>query len=288
MEDLKELHEQLLDILVEFDRICRKHDLKYTLAWGTMLGAVRHGGFIPWDGDVDVLMMRDQYDRFCEICGDELGEAYFFQTKETDKPYRYNVGRLRKNGTTMILRTWKNAGFHQGMYIDIQPLDRIPDGKLQRNIQKFFIVLNTPVRMSMNPVLYKENGESFNRVIKGGLYVFSKVMPKKLCDRIEHHYITKYNGTNSRLVGVICEGGVLLHTTRDMLPFDAAYMEDLTEITFEGKQFMCARDTDALLTLWYGDYMELPPVEKRQMDHSPLIVDAHNSYLTYLEAQDGK
>lgn len=283
MEDLREVHEQLLDILVEFDRVCRLHDLKYTLAWGTMLGAVRHGGFIPWDGDVDVLMMRDQYDRFCEICEKELKEDYFFQTKQSEPAYRYNVGRLRKNNTTMIFRNWKNAGFHQGIYIDIQPLDHIPDSRFKRRVQRFFIILNTTVRMSMNPVLFRESGEHFNKVLKKCLYVFARIMPKRLCDRIEHHYITKYNGVPCQKIGVICEGGVLLHTTRDMVPFDAALMYEYGTILFEGKEFMCVQNTDPLLKHWYGNYMELPPEEERHMDHDPIVFDAHRDYKEFLE-----
>lgn len=283
MSSIREVHEQLLDILIEFDRVCRKNDLKYTLAWGTMLGAVRHGGFIPWDGDVDVLMMRDEYEKYCRVCKTDLKKDYFFQTKESEPAYRYNVGRLRKNNTAMIYRTWKNAGFHQGIYIDIQPLDHIPDSNLKRYIQDFFIILNTPVRMSQNPVLFKENGEQFNKVLKGSLYWFSKVMPKKLCEKIEYHFITKYNHVPCKKIGVICEGGVILHTTRDMLPFDAVHMEEYADISFEGHSFMCVKDTDALLKLWYGNYMELPPEEKRHMDHDPIVFDAHRDYKEYLK-----
>ena len=283
MEDLREVHNQLLDILIEFDRICKKHNLKYTLAWGTMLGAVRHGGFIPWDADIDVLMMRDEYEKFCKICPKEVKDGYFFQTKETEKAYRYNVGRLRKNNTALIYRTWKNAGFHQGIYIDIQPLDNIPDNNIKRYIQDFFIIINTPVRLSQNPVLFKENGESFNKFLKSALFLFAKIMPKKLCEKIEYHYITKYNNKPCKKIGVICEGGVLLHTTRDMIPFNSEYMSEFGEIEFEGRKFMCVKATDELLKVWYGDYMSLPPEEDRHPDHDPLVFDPCNSYEKYLK-----
>lgn len=285
MVDLTEVHEQLLDILLEFDRVCRKNDIKYTIAWGTMLGAVRNGGFIPWDNDIDVIMLRKEYEKFCAVCNKELREDYFFQTKETESAYRYNVGRLRKNNTAMIFRTWKNAGFHQGIYIDIQPLDCIPDGKVSRAMQKFFIMANTPVRMSMNPILFKENGERYSKAIKTCLYIYSKIMPKKLCDRIEHYFITKYNGRNTKLIGVICEGGILMNTPRDMLPFSPKYMNSYFDISFAGHSFMCTTATDELLKLWYGDYMQLPPEEDRHPDHDPLVFDANNSYEVYLSGE---
>ncbi len=286
MVDLKEVHDQLLDIMVEFDRICRKNNLKYTLAWGTLLGAVRHGGFIPWDSDIDVLMAREDYDRFCALAPDELKSDYFLQTKETEPAYRYNVCRLRKNNTALILKAWKNAGFHQGIYIDIQPLDHIPDKKFSRMVQKFFIILNTPVRMSVNPVLFREAGERFKGPVKAMLRVFCFLMPKKLCDRIEHHFIVKHNKKPCQKIGVICEGGVLLHTTRDMIPFDSRHMDEIGDIEFEGHRFMAVKDTDPLLTLWYGDYMQLPPEDKRVPDHDPLVFDPHNSYEIYLEETD--
>ena len=284
MIDLCEVHEQLLDILLEFDRICRKYDIKYTLAWGTMLGAVRHKGFIPWDGDVDILMMRDEYERFCRVCSRELGKNYFFQTKENEPLYRYNVARIRKNGTAMIYKGWKDVGFHQGIYIDVQPLDCIPDGRIRRFFQKAFIVINTPVRISVNPKLYTGNGTDYSKFIKNIIFYIARIMPKKLCDKIEYYFTTKYNNKKVKCskIGVICEGGLLLKPTRDMIPFNREYMNDYEEVTFEGHNFMCVKARDELLSFWYGDYMELPPENERIIDHDLVVFDASRSYKEYL------
>ena len=102
MVDLKEFHKVLLDILLEFDRVCRDNDIQYSLAYGTMLGAIRHKGFIPWDDDVDVVMDRKNYNRFCEVCPKSLRDGYFFQSKDTEPLYPYNISRLRKNNTAII------------------------------------------------------------------------------------------------------------------------------------------------------------------------------------------
>ncbi len=282
--DLKELHGVLLEILCEFDRICREHGLKYSLAWGTMLGAVRHGGFIPWDDDVDVIMERSDYDRFCELCKTELKEGFFFQTKESDKNYWYNVGRLRKNNTAMIYEDWKNAGFHLGLYIDIQPLDHIADNRFKRAVQYFFIILNTPVRMSRNPILFRAVGSRYGKALKAALWLFSKIIPKNAADRIETHFIKKYNGKPTRCEQVICDGGVLINTPSDMLPFPVKWYGDFYDIEFEGKKFMCSGHTDELLTLWYGDYMKLPPENQRVMTHFPLVFDTKRDYTEYLKS----
>lgn len=280
--DLSLIQSQMLDILLEFDRICRKYHLKYTLAWGTMLGAVRHGGFIPWDADADILMLREDYEAFCSICEKELDSRFFLQTKHTEPAYRYNVARLRKNNTALIYRTWKNAGFHQGIYVDVQPLDHLPDSRIRRLIQSFFIILNTPVRISMNRTLFRETAQQYPAALKAVLYVFCRIMPKKLCERIETHFILKYNKIPCKRLAVLCEGGVLLHPTRDMLPFDASYMDDIVPISFAGHEFLCSAHTDELLTLWYGDYMMPPPEEQRKPDHEPLVLDAEKSYEFYL------
>lgn len=286
MVDLKEFHQQLLDILVEFDRICRTNNIKYSLAYGTLLGAVRHKGFIPWDDDVDVFMDRENFNKFCEICKNTKSENYFFQSKETEKKYPYNICRLRKNNTAMIYSAWKKSGIHLGIYIDIYPVDKIPDNTLLRKIQALFIIFLTPIRVARNAVIYK-NGASahlgkFMYAVKNLCYGILRCFPSKLCDKLEEYFIKKYNNKSCKMCGIICEGGLLFAPSRDSMPFDVKYLERFKEIDFEGHKFMAISDTDGLLTHWYGDYMQLPPEEKRVMYHQPEIFDTQKSYKYYI------
>ena len=115
-----------LEILCEFVRICEKHNLQYFLVGGTLLGAVRHQGFIPWDDDIDVAMPREDYDRFAAIADKELAPQYFYQSPDTDPYYFLTYAKLRKNGTEVYEERFKNAKFHKGVFIDIIPLDICP------------------------------------------------------------------------------------------------------------------------------------------------------------------
>lgn len=286
MDDLREFHEQLLEILLEFDRICRKHGIKYSLGYGTLLGAIRNSGFIPWDDDVDVLMERSQFERFCEVCPNEVGERFFFQSKETEKSYPYNICRLRKNKTAMIFNEWRDAGIHLGIYIDIYPVDHIPNNAIQRGIQSFFIILLTPVRVSRNRVIYMNGGaERFGKLvfaIKNVMYWLAKLVPSAICDKLETYFVTKYNGVPCEKSGVICEGACLLNPDSTNRPFDSEYLAEYREIDFEGNKLMCVKNAESLLEFWYGDYMKLPPVEQRVMYHHPDVFDTKRSYKEYL------
>ena len=101
-EETRKMHNIQLEMMIELDKICRKHNIKYILEGGSLLGAVRHKGFIPWDNDMDVRMLRPDYERFCEIANKELPQGIFFQSYNTDPGYPWLYGKLRKQGTKAV------------------------------------------------------------------------------------------------------------------------------------------------------------------------------------------
>ena len=123
---LRQLQLCELEILDEFVRICEKYDLQYYLVGGTLLGAVRHQGFIPWDDDIDVAMPREDYDKFAVIAEKELSPKYFYQCPATDPYYFLTYAKIRKNGTEVYEERFKYSKFHKGVFIDIFPLDFCP------------------------------------------------------------------------------------------------------------------------------------------------------------------
>lgn len=136
-EILNRMHKIQLEILLEIDRICKLHNILYCISDGTALGAVRHQGFIPWDDDVDITMLRDQYDRFCEICPKELDhERFFWQTIETDSGYRWTYGKMRRKGTRYIRSKQEHLTNTTGVFCDIIPLDDRPNSNLLQAIQQ--------------------------------------------------------------------------------------------------------------------------------------------------------
>ena len=118
-----------LQMLEKFDEICRKYSLTYYVYYGTLLGAVRHQGFIPWDDDIDVMMFRDDYERFQTIAPDEFTEPYFFQNSYTDR-VMWPLSKIRDSRTTAVEQQFRHLGssFHQGIFIDIFPFDNVKDG----------------------------------------------------------------------------------------------------------------------------------------------------------------
>jgi lipopolysaccharide cholinephosphotransferase len=135
-KEMKELWAVELDLLVEFDRVCRKHGIPYMADGGTVLGAVRHKGFIPWDDDIDLSMARGDYNRLCEIAPKEFIYPYFFQTEFTDPGSCRGHAQLRNSMTTCILESEMKChfSFNQGVFIDIFPRDNLPDVLKERAV----------------------------------------------------------------------------------------------------------------------------------------------------------
>ena len=121
-----------LDMAKELKRICEKYHINYFLDCGSLLGAVRHQGFIPWDDDMDFGMMREDYDRFLEIAPKELPANLFLQTAETDSGYGYAFAKIRKNDSLYLERVSENSKENHGIFIDIFPYDSLPDTTVER------------------------------------------------------------------------------------------------------------------------------------------------------------
>ncbi len=124
-ETLNKLHETLIELLDEFVRICKKHNLKYTLVAGTVLGAVRHSGFIPWDDDIDVGMLRPDYEKFLEVAPKELKDKYILDCFEQNKDYHLSFAKIKKNGTIFDEEAAHHMNNHKGIFLDVFPLDNV-------------------------------------------------------------------------------------------------------------------------------------------------------------------
>lgn len=244
---LNKLHLTLFEILTEIDRICRDNDIKYFLDSGSALGAVRHGGFIPWDDDIDIGMLRKDYEHFLKIAQNSFDKKYFLQTRDTDDKYNKLHAKVRKNDTIFLESIYDNKKMHCGVFVDIFPFDKVP-----YKFSKFFIWLNQ-LYQRMFVYKYVEDGEPRNRIKLwlSGLIVGS--YPNRRFD-----FLCKLFN-NTKASGLISYN----YFFREHFVFDSKDFSKTIEISFEGKRFYIMNGYDNYLKRMYGDYMQLPPKDKQ-------------------------
>ena len=245
-----------LDIFSEFIRICEKHNLEYRVMAGTLLGAVRHKGFIPWDDDIDVVMMREDYDRFAEICKDELNPAYFYQNSETDPYYFLTYAKLRKRETEVYEERFRNSKFHKGVFIDIFPLDYCPKpGPVCHLLFNTLAVMNYRGQVDSGET-YEPYKELIGKIGYGVLRFFSPVqlvyLRKKLVQLSRalsrKQYVASYSGAYGYY--------------KDVYPSE--WYIGYTSVEFEGRQHMAPACSVELLVKVFGeDFMKIPKEEQR-------------------------
>ena len=265
-EILGKIHRVSLYILLAFDKVCRDHDLTYFLDSGTALGAVRHGGFIPWDDDVDVGMPRKDYERFLQIGQSCLPEDIFLQTRETDKAYKRYAAKLRLKGT--ILQEYDDLPYEQnGLFIDIFPFDNIPQYKCIARINVGVVRLLhylVRVRWISTP--------KFNTKFRNMIGLLIKRIPESFIIRIEKLMMNLCRKYENQDTGYMtCFFWIMtLHNT---YIFKTSKIFPVKNILFEGALVKIMNDPDYYLKILYGEYMKLPPEEMRNCHHIKGTVD---------------
>lgn len=250
---LERLHGVLLEILMEFDRICRKHNIQYFLDSGTALGAVRHGGFIPWDDDIDVGMLRSDYDRFMEIAPSEIGENFYLLHKGADSNYKREHAKLCKLGTVYPEEGTEGLKC-RGIFIDLFPFDYISDNKSISHLE-FILKRYATSRLRIRKA-DPHTQKGYQRLVCYLLKIVPLSWMKSLFTWSLLHHNKRKTNTVTCFLYHMCD-------RRDIV-FPVSTLYPCKDVQFEGKVVRIMNDPHDYLTRMYRNYMELPPVEKRE------------------------
>ena len=245
--DIRDIQKRMLDIMLEIDRICKKYSLRYLLDGGTLLGAVRHKGFIPWDDDADVMMPRDDYERFVEVSEKEMRSPFVFQCLDNTKEYPYNFGKVFDTSTVYTERFTAELDMSHGIYVDVFPMDYVDEKDYLKHAK--MVGHYTMLR-------YYQLG------ISGGPKAFvAKLLPLSFINaRAQAHM--KYHKGRSDMVCKLCHHG------KNKPPIPISLFNDTTEVPYENAKLTIPSAYDSFLTGRYGDYMQLPPLEQQKPCHN--------------------
>ena len=267
------LHQQALHkLLVEFDRVCRLLDIPYVLFARTLLGAVRHQGFIPWDDDLDVMMLRADYQRFLSEAPSVLNTDDFYLQGEYSSHWPMFFSKLRLNNTTCLEKFHpKDEAMHQGIYIDIFPCDNAAATELGRRVQ--FLASKVVIAKALDARGY-DTDSTFKRV----MMALCRLLPSKPFMRLAGRGRADSPTVHSFFAAARSYG-------KNVYPRD--WFTQRTAGTFEDGTYPIPADYDAVLTALYGDYRTLPPPEERVCKQHALLVDTQQSYEVYQGYRDG-
>lgn len=278
MNQTKYFQEQSLEILKYFHEICEENDLKYLLDDGTLLGAIRHRGFIPWDDDIDIAMPRSDYEKFLKLSVSGFPEHIFVQVNNVDQYYYQHFAKIRDTRSPLTEEYMNHFDIKRGVWVDVFPYDPVLEDDIAENKRIKKINKWYKIWMFITPVIYNEKNDSKvkNHIKKAVIKVLKRSQKRNgLIMRYIHskHLEARKN--------ILCENGDFkqsgklrtynFHFNEKILKSsDCLYGSDFENrklATFEDGKFYIPLRYDEILRKKYGDYMQLPPLDKRGSEH---------------------
>ena len=272
--DIEALHRVQYDILLEFDRVCRKYNLTYFLAYGTLLGALRGGGFIPWDDDIDTMMPYDDYEKLRDIPQSEWKDPYFLQHIDSDKQYRRCFAKLRNSNTTLVAKELEHLDINHGVDIDIYPFVNLADDPALRSKQ----YRDTMIYMLLT---YDEPPRNHGRIYYIGGKIILALIPKRVKERLLEKYKSRVlmyqNISTDEVYAVIGNVEVMRQ------PLKRNWFAKTIDHKFENSYFPIPIGADEWMKTRYGENYLLPPPENKRglkLD-TFVVVNLNKPYIQY-------
>lgn len=259
MIELKVLQDYVYSIFSEFDRICRKHNIEYTMEGGTLMGAVKYSDFVPWDDDIDVVMRREEYERFLKVAPSELGSDFFLQSYNNIPEFPLNYAKLCLNGTEIYEYDYSHLkNMHHGIFMDIFPIDNVVPEKLGKHCS--MVGLFTGARKTK---LKSIKPRGIRKIIYGAL----SLLPMSTLIKAVDKSCKKYNKKQTGYMYEVC------NSNRSFIPLKKDVYTSLTELQFRDNKFLAISEYDEFLKTRFGkNYAnELPDEDKRKPSHNPNI-----------------
>lgn len=260
-----------LEMLLTLDGICKKHGLRYYILYGTLLGAVRHKSFIPWDDDVDVGMPREDYEKLLSLHS-EFESPLFLQCQATDPECFISYARIRNGNTTAISKILKYQKFNHGIFLDIFPLDNVlkNEGTARFDAINRLNIENGTYMRRTNPNLDERNRKRVEAYLRAGRN------PKEDFREIQRIAQEKNAEAPELYSSLVCT-----LTPLETISFDHRFFASSVPLEIDGFSFSAPVGYREILIQSYGNYMDLPPVEKRGLQHSHYIFDPDKPFYDY-------
>ena len=259
---LKQLQNVEFEILKAFDEYCRGHDIKYSLAGGSLLGAVRHGGFIPWDDDIDVAMTRAEYTKFCSCVMNEKIPSLTFSNFENDKFSGICHGKLGKEGTVFLQQGDVERIGHHEIWIDVFPLDK--NHVNEQNSETIKIGKELVLLTRAN--FYRTNDGFLKRLIRFIVKLYPNRYGRMLKNAERLRELDAMIKDHFEWVSMSCFDSI------KNVKFPRCLLDDYSEINFNGVPFMVFSGYREMLNIMYGDFMQMPPESERVCKHNPVKI----------------
>ena len=269
---LPEIQQKLLEILREVDRVCRKHQITYFLEAGSALGAYRNRGFLQSDYDIDIALLREEYECFVRIAPDELGSRFLLQQRTKGSQYFYPYAQVVMDHTCFVPDGFQNFNMHLGLHIDVAPLDNVSaDKELQKKHFQRMQKITKTIWDKLHPEEFNSRNP-FKKLIVNSRYYLLKFVPMSLLAKMQDREFSRYSNIDTGWVGDLCTH------YKKVIAFEKDRLLPVDMMKFSDAEYPVPKDIEYYLGIMYDDYKKLSPRENGSVKYNMVAVSLEKNY----------